>query len=414
MEGRIVTNEQGQKAFWDGKNLTPVRIEPGTTGLEGNLKITDEPARGRIVTNDKGNKAWWDGKNLKPVAAGQADQMQSDVEHSEKTGASLMGTPGPEKIEPIKPKMKRPPGQEFAESIAMPVANFVVGMNPWGRTANAAIGAGMSAVEDISKGKTPSISGMAVGGLGGAIGPEVAKVGKALYRGAAGVFGRGPLKKAGSTIMEETKALTGPVSTQGTEQELLRQSQGFGRTTERSVERGVTDMFDRIAGAKAAGQPLTYGEVFKNARNLNEDIHKLYKNGENQAAGELQKVYNKMMDDMAATGPEAQKAVDSYKRAIGYFGGLEGAKKVAKRIAMYGTGAGGIVAGALASPGSTAAVSVPAALIGGIANLSTRLPLGVGDGIARALITDPGSLSIGAARALAQAINEAGKEGLEY
>lgn len=314
--------------------------------------------------------------------------------------------------EESQPKIHRPPGVEFVTQNLPSIIGAAASFNPYGRAANAAIGAGTSVAQDIYEGKVPSLTGAVVGGLGGAVGPEVAKLGKMAYRGAASMFGRGPLKKAGSTIMEETKALTKPVTTAGTEQELLSQAKTFGRTAEPQVQKGVTDMFDKIAGAKAAGQPLTYGEVFHNARSLNEDIHSLYKSGNKQAAGELEKVYDKMMQDMATSGPEAQQAVDAYKRAVGVFGGWEGAKQVAKRVAMYGAGAGGIVSGAL-SPKSLL-VSAPAALVGAIANLSTRLPLGIGQGIATALIKDPGSLSTGAARMLAQEINSVGKETLEY
>lgn len=51
-QGRIVTNEQtGEKAWWDGQKLTPVRINPGTNmeGMDkGSATITDQPPPGNL------------------------------------------------------------------------------------------------------------------------------------------------------------------------------------------------------------------------------------------------------------------------------------------------------------------------------------------------------------------------------
>jgi hypothetical protein len=249
---------------------------------------------------------------------------------------------------------------------------------------------------------------MVAGGLGGFISPEVAKLGKAAYRGAASVFGRGPLKEAGNAIYSETKALTKPTATTETENEIMSQIGNFGRTAPKETEKVVTDVFNKIAGAKASGKPLSYGEVFNNATQLNQEVHSLYTSGHKEAAGQLEKLHGKMMEDLATAGPEAQQAVDSYKRAVGAFGGYGGVVQAVKKITGVGTGGAAIVAAALKP--STMWASAPAALAGGIANLSTRLPGGVGEGIARALIKDPGSISLGAARVLAEAINTGAKE----
>ena len=56
-QGRIVTNEKtGEKAWWDGQNLQPIRIAPGTNmeGMDSGapLKVTDQPPPGNLPSPD--------------------------------------------------------------------------------------------------------------------------------------------------------------------------------------------------------------------------------------------------------------------------------------------------------------------------------------------------------------------------
>lgn len=278
---------------------------------------------------------------------------------------------------------------------------------PASRIPAALTGAVTSAAEDIGKGQFPSVSGMAMGGLGGFVSPEIAKGAQGAFRGVAGVFGRGPLKKAGGAMMEEAKAITRPMTTPETDVQLMNEISSFGRTAPPEVEKMVNDVFNKVVGTRVSGQPLSYGEVFKNATALNEKVHDLYGKGLTKVAEPLDRIQKKMMEDLSASGPEAQAAVDAYHKAVGMFGGMAGLKRAIKNISGIGTGGAAIVAAALKP--STAVVSGPAALLAGIANLSTRVP-GIGPHVAKALITDPGSISLGAGRALAEAINEVAKE----
>jgi len=280
-------------------------------------------------------------------------------------------------------------------------------LTPAARIPAAIGGAVTSAAEDIGQGKFPSVGGMAMGGLGGFVSPEIAKGAQSLYRGAAGIFGRGPMKKAASGIYDETKAITRPMTTPETDLAMLDQIDAMGRTLPAEAKKAVTDIFDKFVGSRVSGKPLSYGEVFKNATALNEQVHKLYASGATKVAEPLDAIQKKMMTDLAASGPEAQAAVDAYHRAVGMFGGMSGVMRVMKNLTGLSAGGAGLVAAALKP--STMMVSGPAALLAGIANLSTRVP-GVGPHVAQALITEPGKISLGAGRALADAINDAVKE----
>lgn len=401
----------GEQAWFDETTgaITPVKIEGNVQPADVQAGVQGQvgPQLQRVRNKQTGALAVFDPSTGQVFPEKETTQQIQSMGQTLQEGRTQLEQPPPEaKVQEVqrglsagitrpmgaisdidvtggKPKLVPPapsPGISL-ENLTTPAAVAGAAALGAGALPVAALGAGVY-------GATRALQGKEFDPVGTALSAIPIQAPKALLRTASGLFGRGPLKKAAGTMLEEARASTKPVTMTNTATAL----QGEGRTIPSAVKTTVQELDDLATQAHLQGKPLNYGEWFTKFGELEEQTAAAFRAKQGSVGGPLRKIKDAIMSDLEAAGPEAKQALEAYKRASGMLGGIEGAKKILKSI-PYAYTLGAVTAGAVKP--ATLAITAPAALIGGVTNLFMRLP-GVGEPIARALIKDPKSISQGA------------------
>ena len=295
---------------------------------------------GYEVVNDKGERAWWDGQRLMPVSKELpppeqfATQKQQELETAEKTGSSLMGTPAPavKKLlseEELKHKPRFPKLESAARTLAGPVATGVAGLATGGMSLplQTAIGAGTELAGQKLSGEEIDPLAIGISALLPGAGRAAGGAFKTLARGTAKVIGRqnlveGGIQKAEKVLgkpaaeaesaatLAAVKSITTPVQQTETGKvvsELLAKQGRVGGIDQQTIAT-TEELVRNAANAARAGNPIRYNELFETATNMNKLAQKA-KGHDKEAFLNLRKA---MLNDLAATGPEAGRAVKAY------------------------------------------------------------------------------------------------------
>lgn len=335
----------------------------------------------------------------------------------------------------------------------LPIAEGAFQLTPIGRasrTARAVIGGASAIGQDIIEGKTPSI-GHAAMGVGASLVPEAAiQAGKWGMRTAAKAFGKGPIQEGGKAAAQEVLKRV-PTVEQATEQfknvkamttSLEGAGDEFGRVTkeimkdaertglEKGVQNRVLQEIQDITEQRLRGKPLNYGEVFKRARDINEEAMRA---STNEGRVALRKLHGAYIDDLSKVSPEAKQAVDAYRLAKrseavvnatasgskeGLAKQLEKAGEIftpeeVKNLEAIRRHVGPEWKGAFSKLATVAGLGGyltpipgvgPASTAGLVMSALVRMPGGMGVALARSVVSPEGTISKNVAPAIGQAV----------
>lgn len=299
MEGRVVTNEKtGEKAWWDGKNLTPVKIE-------GDVSDAD-------------------------IAAGMSGQT---APMDPKVAAGLPPPPVEKPPAGVEKHSPRFPGVEKAlQAAAGPVATGLAGLATGGASIPLQMGIG-AATEAIGEKLGGQELDPAKIGIAAALPPVARGAGqllKPLARGAAKVFGgenliQGGVQKVEKTLGKEAadaaaetslaaaKNVTVPAAQLETGKvvsEILKKKGRVAGTDPQAIQTAEEIVRNTVSAAKA-GNPIRYNEVFEQAKNM----RALATQAKGPHKENFIKLRAAMLDDLASISPEAGEAVRAYRRS---------------------------------------------------------------------------------------------------
>jgi hypothetical protein len=457
-EGRIVTNDQGQQAWWDGQKLTPIRIEPGANvqpadigaAVQGSVAATPPP-----------------GNLPPPPGLEKVDQRMDAQKQHISNEVARMGVQPPPEAGALPPPQAvnapRFPGVEkVLQAAAGPVATGLAGLATGGASIPIQMGLGAATEAAGEKLGGEQLSPLKIGGAA-LLPPAVRGVGqglKAAGRGVAKVIGKQNLVEG---AVEKTESLLGKKGAEqavtGAKNAAMRQTAEVVQTETGQVASDILSKRGRVSGvdpqvfrdisthvrnahkAYKAGEPIKYNELFESAINFNKKASK--------ATGHDKDAYIRMREamnkDLAALGPEADQFYQAYRKkaSIGDIsealrkpnptkavsdiladpmlkdvfdkGQEETVKTIAKHIGPAGLAK---ISGSLASLGILgyhAPVTAGASILGPAVIGALVSARKVGPVMARSLVGPEGKVSAAAMPALAQMVRgylaEQGEEG---
>lgn len=287
---------------------------------------------GYAVVDEKGNKAWWDGKSITPIKAPANDshdkfmadagrdlnQMQQDVQHLSRPMETDRSN-----------KPRFPKVEKVIETISGPALTAAAGFIPGSLPIQAAIGAGTEAIRQRANNELFNLKQIGISAATPAVARGVGTAVKTVARGAGKLFGEDELiggavskvksklglekaTKAADTAKAAAQANTTtfvPKETGKVVSEIANDRTGLGKKAFEEAD----GLHRAYVDAVKANDPLKYNELFTRAKNINSRIATAG-DDEKEALIKLRKAIN---NDLDALGPEAQKYRQAYNRKAG-------------------------------------------------------------------------------------------------